>query len=285
MSQTQFILLSLFANYMVERRSKLFTIVVIAGALVHCACVAQDGGLQDSDQCEQYYAEQVGEYTYHNDVYGATVGADFQHNYKLCSRLGGLVSQPSFRIDWSFKKRSFGIKAYPHVSAGWDWQKALTWPASLGRLESENLNAAYSYTISTNAPYNVSFDLWLSKNGIRRPNYISSELMIWVRHGGIEKILGNRYESVKIDGYRYHLYRRLDEKKAGKWKYFAFVAQDELPSSWEINVGHFISHLRQLGFVADEEMLIGISFGAEITSGNGHFEVSKFILKESVSTE
>ena len=218
-----------------------------------------------------------GGYSFHNDVYGASNINDAINNYKQCTTILDNNGSLNFKTEWSYKLKSNGIKAYPHMNYGWDWVGSSYGGLLPGVVSSiDELKSNFHYKMTTNSKYNVSYDIWISDKKIPEIKDIKAELMVWVENSGLTEILGNKYKIVNIDGVNYKVYYRNPSNKKNKWIYIAFVVDKEKIGSSSINIKSFINYISEIGLISSSDYVNNISFGAEILDGVGLFSIESF---------
>lgn len=235
------------------------------------------------EKCDWYAITHHGEYGLHNDVWGAKRGITPLADYMQCMSAPSGVDGIGGSFRWKFRPRSDSIKSYPHVTYGWDFSKpvdAKLLPVRVGDLSS--LLVQYDYDIQSKAKYNVAFDIWLSDKERPVRDDLTTELMIWIE---VHKLKQKRprLDRLTVNGLRYDFFS--GAVPVGQWTYNAFVAVDR-PAARNavIDIAPYMRALQRKGIINSNTYVNGISFGAELTDGEGWFDIKNFRVVDVVST-
>jgi hypothetical protein len=226
--------------------------------------------------CEQQGFMKQGPRHVYNNIWGVGNDNDPVRGFRQCTTLEG----DAVRFRWeNFAPGKGGVKSYPHVTLGWDWDGKHTpttlLPASIA--DASKMLADFDIEASGRGRFNVSFDLWLSrKPTITKPREeLTHEIMIWLDNRGMTTTRPITARPV-IDGREFDLYA--GDAAFGKWKYIAFKARKPVLRG-TVAIGPFLTYLRETGWLKGDEYINGVSLGPEIVDGSGETRINAFELR------
>lgn len=188
-------------------------------------------------------------------------------------------------FEWSYPLSNAStatILAYPEVIFGHSplnpatsnpGDKAAVFPVKIS--EMVGLKADYDVTFSGNlAEFNVSYDIWLSKDpkAIGKQQ-VSNEIMVWVHKGGFEafgKVVGT-YQWGDATATIYH-----------EGTYTALVFDRDIPKG-NLDVAAIMQKLVSLGIVSKDEYIRSLEFGSEVNGGQGKLVINNLDLSVQTS--
>jgi Ca2+-binding RTX toxin-like protein len=188
-------------------------------------------------------------------------------------------------FEWSYpisNAANAKILAYPEVIFGHSPldiatsnpnDKAAVFPVKVSNMV--GLKADYDVTFSGNlAEFNVSYDIWLSKDpkAIGK-QYVSNEIMVWVHKGGFEafgKVVGT-YQWGDAKATIYH-----------EGTYTAVVFDRDIPKG-NLDVGAIMQKLVELNIVSKDEYIRSLEFGSEVNGGQGKLVINNLDLSVQTS--
>jgi hypothetical protein len=182
------------------------------------------------------------------------------------------------RWTWDWLNSGSNVKAYPEIIFGQKPGSATTSKALPIKISDVGI-ATISYDVSSTytGSGNVAFDLWLTDT----PNPstwgvppITHEIMIWLdSHGGMHPG-GTQIEQVSIDGFAYNVY--VGENIGDGWRYIAFGNIKSQLGVGTLDLGSFLSYIREKNLVKGDEYLASIELGNEVIGGVGETIVKRY---------
>ena len=184
------------------------------------------------------------------------------------------------RWTWDWLNSGSNVKAYPEIIFGQKPGGATT--SKVLPIKISDVGAAtVSYDVSSvyGGSGNVAFDIWLTDSS--NPSTwgvppITHEIMIWLDRQGAMTPGGAYRERVSIDGSTYAVYNA-DNWGQG-WKYIAFVSKESRLGTGTLDLGNFLSYLREKNLVKGDEYLASIEFGNEVAGGAGETVVKRYMV-------
>jgi len=201
-------------------------------------------------------------------------------DYKLNTVFNPKSPTTGTAFEWSYplsNSSAAKILAYPEVIFGHSPldvapsnpnDKAAVFPVKVADMM--GLKANYDVSFSGNlAQFNVSYDIWLSKDpkAIGK-NHVSNEIMIWVHKGGFEafgKVVGT-YQWGNATANIYH-----------DGTYTALVFDRDIPKG-NLDVAAIIQKLVSLNIVSKDEYIRSLEFGSEVNGGQGQLVINNLDL-------
>jgi Ca2+-binding RTX toxin-like protein len=201
-------------------------------------------------------------------------------DYKLNSVFNPKAPTTGTAFEWNYpvsNSSTAKILAYPEVIFGHSPldvaasnpnDRAAVFPVKVADMMS--LKANYDVSFSGNlAEFNVSYDIWLSKDpkAIGK-QYVSNEIMVWVHKGGFEafgKVVGT-YQWGNATANIYH-----------DGTYTALVFDRDIPKG-NLDVAAIIQKLVSLNIVSKDEYIRSLEFGSEVNGGQGQLVINNLDL-------
>lgn len=256
--------------------------VVVLLVLINALCVlevyASTAELSANETCHRRSINRANNYASHNEMWGVTAKTQNYQKYRQCMSQITMLDSTSVAVsyNWDFVLGvDGGVKSYPHLTYGWDWDGIYTTsklPLRVGEIN--KLLMSYSYDIKSKGKLNLAFDIWMSKEKFPKRETLTKEIMIWVENKGM-LVRRKKADTAKIDGKWYDIYIGPANPDVGKWTYIAFVAHKSSQSA-NLNLAQFLKYLKNNGTVSDDEYVNGISFGPEIVDGSGALTIKRF---------
>ena len=225
--------------------------------------------------CGDWALIDIGDYQAQNNTWGK---GDLT-GWSQCIGIGmGADGTLIGRWSWDWLNSGSNVKAYPEIIFG---QKpgSVTTSKVLPIKISDIGAATVSYDVSStySGSGNVAFDLWLTDT----PNPsswgvppITHEIMIWLDRQGAMAPGGVYRERVSLDGVTYAVY--VADNWGQGWKLIAFVSPESRLGVGTLNLGDFLSYIREKNLVTGDEYLASIEFGNEVAGGAGETVVERY---------
>ncbi len=199
-------------------------------------------------------------------------GADYRQSVAYGDALSDGV-----RFDWDWEEQTpRRVLAYPSLWIGrkpfLDATAGESLPARLDAIDGLTLDYSLNWGGDL-AGFNVSLDLWLSRDPDGGRDVVAEEIMVWIKSGTATPG-GSVSAELRLDGADYEI--RTREHDSG-WGYAALVAETPAKAG-RIDLGAILDHLRQTGAIAPDLWLMDVELGAEVTGGAGWLEVQRFDL-------
>ncbi|HEQ72182.1 MAG TPA: hypothetical protein ENN69_06815 [Spirochaetia bacterium] len=175
-------------------------------------------------------------------------------------------SEFPFGWGWYWPKEDGRVKAYPEIIYGFKpWASRSTNDALPIRVNNiGDITVAYDITSTATHDYNLSFDIWVTKEQRPTPQNITHEVMIWLDQKDLLPV-GELVETVTLGGEEYDFYA--GNVSQGTWQYLAFVKKTpEYKGDTKINL--FFDYLVKKNYVKPEQYLASIEFGNEVVAGS-----------------
>ena len=191
------------------------------------------------------------------------------------------------KFGWSYStpKGDRGVIGYPEVLIGQSpWGGDTTndyFPIKIKDINT--LKSSYNVTMHIQPKmYNLSYDLWFTKNSEISVKNISHELMIW-EDRNVSKPGGKYITKIKLKSGTYKLYHEYMDRKSENlgvngWNYTAFIRMDRRRSG-NIDLKEFIVEMLNRGYITKDEFLTSVEFGNEVCNASGLTILNKYDLK------
>ena len=191
------------------------------------------------------------------------------------------------KFGWSYStpKGDRGVIGYPEVLIGQSpWGGDTTndyFPIKIKDINT--LKSSYNVTMYIQPKmYNLSYDLWFTKNSEISAKNISHELMIW-EDRNVSKPGGKYITKIKLKSGTYKLYHEYMDRKSENlgvngWNYTAFIRMDRRRSG-NIDLKEFIVEMLNRGYITKDEFLTSVEFGNEVCNASGLTILNKYDLK------
>jgi hypothetical protein len=179
---------------------------------------------------------------------------------------------------WDWLNSGSNVKGYPEIIFGQKPGTTTTTKALPIKISDIGVvTISYDVTSTVNGSGNVAFDFWLTETA--NPTTfgvppITHEIMIWLdRQGGFSPG-GTFRERVSLNGTTYAVL--VGDKWGEGWRYIAFVSAESRLGAGTLDLGSFLSYIREKGLVTGDEYLASIEFGNEIATGTGETIVKRY---------
>jgi len=182
-------------------------------------------------------------------------------------------------LRWSWPGFNEQIWAYPEVIVGykpWDpHDPALDFATRVDAVR--ELDARFDLAIGGDTgKFNVALEFWLTDKPGGGPQWITTEVMVWLHNGGLTPA-GRKVGRYEDDGYAASVFV---EKGMGdrsgesgvKWKYVALEADADLLSG-SIDLRAVLVALRKAGIIDGRDYIGGFELGAEVAGGKGSLRI------------
>lgn len=191
------------------------------------------------------------------------------------------------KFGWSYStpKGDRGVIGYPEVLIGQSpWGGDTTskyFPIKIKDVKT--LESCYNVTMYVQPKmYNLTYDLWFTKNSEIAAKNISHELMIW-EDRNVSRPGGKYITSVKLSSGNYRLYHKYMDRRSENlgtdgWNYTAFIRVDRQRSG-NIDLKEFIQEMLNRGYITEDEFLTSVEFGNEVCNASGLTIINKYELK------
>jgi hypothetical protein len=182
-----------------------------------------------------------------------------------------------WKWDWPMTNR---VVSYPEIIVGKKpWNAASTYAALPCPVDRCDLDVSLSVDQKiASGGYNLSFDIWLTKDRAAEPSGITHEIMIWLDFETLRP-LGRKIDTFTVDGLRYDLYVA-KEVGESKWDYLCFVNAAKAKVT-NVGIGGFIKILLAEGLIDRNAFVASVEFGNEIMGGKGETVISDFAVRFS----
>ena len=228
-------------------------------------------------KCEDEVLINSGDYRAENNTWGKGDLSGWSQCIGLGMGAGGTLAG---RWTWNWLNAGNNVKAYPEIVFG---QKpgSVTTSAALPVKISAIRAATIAYDVSSTytGSGDVAFDIWLTDT----PNPstwgvppITHEIMIWLDRYGNMQPGGAFRERVNLDGTSYAVY--VGDHWGQGWQYIAFASAESRLGSRTLDLGSFLSYLREKKLVNDDEYLASVEFGNEVATGTGETVVKRYTI-------
>jgi hypothetical protein len=250
--------------------AKLSRIVIVVFSMV-LSLVAQEvyAASEMNGSCEDWANIVSGPYVLFNNVWGKRDITD----YEACVAISGEKEDRSFSWKWRWP---YGpdVVAYPEIIFGRSpWREESTTPDLPRMVGKSDPQVKFKTDLEAKGMYNLTFDLWITRNDSPKEADITHEIMIWVANsGGIPD--GKVEHVVKIEGVEYDIWVKRNHGTTG-WTYIAFVGRMERRKG-KLDFGAFLSSLIKKDLLSPELFLSSIEFGTEITGGEGKCAIAGY---------
>jgi hypothetical protein len=192
-----------------------------------------------------------------------------------------------FGWKWSWPKINVDqVKGYPSISYGWmPWATSSTnakLPLSISKIK--DLNIEFDLKQSSTGKYNLSFDLWITKQpGNTQPleRNITREIMIWIDHAVFVFPKEWFVETVILDNEKYDFYKAKNLQTTNYSRDFlVFIRQNPIHNG-RLNVRSFLNYLVRNDHIQPSEYFKNIDLGNEIWYGTGETQINNFTVNVS----
>ena len=226
-------------------------------------------------KCDDEALINSGDYRAENNTWGKGNLSGWSQCIGLGIKADGTLAG---RWTWDWLNAGTNVKAYPEIIFGQKPGATTTTKALPIRIS--DISAAsifYDVTSSNTGNGNVAFDLWLTDT----PNPstwgvppITHEIMIWLdRQGGMAP--GGAFrERMNLDGATYAVF--VADKWGQGWKLINFVSSESRLGAGTLDLGNFLSYMREKNLVTGDEYLASIEFGNEVATGTGETIVKRY---------
>lgn len=197
------------------------------------------------------------------------------------------IYSKSGKFGWVYStpKGDRGVIGYPEIMVGQSpWGGGTTdknFPIKIKDIKT--LKSSYNVTMYVQPKmYNLSYDLWFTKDVDISIKNISHELMIW-EDRNISKPSGKYIATIKLSSGVYKLYHEYMDRESENlgvsgWNYTAFIRMDRRRAG-DINLKEFITEMLNRGYIGEDEILASVEFGNEVCNASGLTIVNKYNLK------
>jgi len=228
---------------------------------------------QTPQACANAQEISIGKYYLFNNLWGANFGSGKQCIWEVADN----GSSIAWSTKWSWSGQ-MQVKSFDSVVLGWHWQKPTTTyltglPLKLS--SKQPVRTSWTYNISqnsSNATFNITYDLWL--HSIPNPNQDnpSDEVMLWLySQGGVHPV-GLPVATVTMDGTSWELW----EGTRSTWKVHTFVRSKNTTGAQTLNLSDFLNYLVSNKGVSSAKYLTGVEAGSEVWLGNSELDTSSY---------
>jgi hypothetical protein len=189
--------------------------------------------------------------------------------------------QPDFQVTQDISGSNRWPRAYPDISAGWDWGRYTctghTGPCFTFPVQERRDGHPFTSLSAWLAPgkYNLAYDIWFNKTDAHPNQDDGVEIMIWLAHPG----LSNRREwTVVIDGIRWDVMHWHASNYGKTWNYVAYVARrprSSVPGLW---LNKFFRDAIAHRELSPYWWLTAIDAGFELVHGGVHDNIHRYTL-------
>ena len=211
---------------------------------------------------QQYGQFNQGNYILQNDEWN--LGAGPGGWQQICT---GSASNNSWSSQWWWPSGSGGVKAYPSIVSGWQYDQVWSpnhngFPVQVW--DNAPLPTTVSFYMSGNNQFDAAYDLFFSPSN--NPNTPSAELMVWLNYSGTQPA-GNKVASnvsLGNEGGTWDVW----VGNVG-WPVWSFVA-DQQTTSYSGDLQPFIYYVSYTNNWLNQSWYeLNTEFGAEILNSNG----------------
>jgi hypothetical protein len=226
-------------------------------------------------KCDDQALIDSGDYRAENNTWGK----GNLSGWSQCIGIGtGTDGALAGRWTWDWLNSGTNVKAYPEIIFGQKPGNVTT--SKVMPIKISDIGAAtvsYEFSSVYGGSGNVAFDLWLTDT----PNPstfgvppITHEIMIWLdRQGGMAPG-GTFRERMNLGGATYAVF--VADKWGQGWKLINFVSSESRLGVGTLDLGNFLSYLREKNLLTGDEYLASIEFGNEVASGAGETIVKRY---------
>ena len=134
------------------------------------------------------------------------------------------------------------------------------------------INASFDTAVSptSDAEYNISFDLWVTRTNPPTPDSRRVEVMIWVDYQNPWNVQEPNLGRSVIDGEEY-----LVSKSQSDWTLIEFRKAKKMRAG-SLRIDHFLNLLLSAGHLLGSDYLADVEFGSEIVSGTGSTTIQNY---------
>ena len=233
--------------------------------------------LESSKNCNDFAQYTHGELTLENNTWNAgnLAAGSFQQCIFELEDSTALM----WGWSWSYPDTATGINAYPQVIYGKKpWHTRSTTTALPLRLDLiHQLKVNYDLEIARNdGEYNLAYDIWITANGLARPEDIRFEFMIWEDAHSIAPF-GNYYGTVDTSNGSYALYIGEPdwEPEGSQWTYLGFL-RTQFRKNGVVDIDELLGYLIEQQIVPPEHYLSSIELGTEVGNSKGYAVLKQF---------
>jgi hypothetical protein len=185
-----------------------------------------------------------------------------------------------FGWDWSWV--GTGVVAYPSIFFGDspfdDGRTSDKLPVLLG---SKAITARFQVTTEATGKWDTAFDMFVASTPNARRGTMTHEIMIWTDASQMVPA-GDRVGELVVGGVTWDLYYKPDMVLSdygytNHFGYTAYLAREPVQAG-PLDIGAFFADLLDRGYLPADGYLACISFGNEVSLGQGHTEVSGFAI-------
>ncbi|MFC3998159.1 hypothetical protein ACFOVU_19695 [Nocardiopsis sediminis] len=225
-----------------------------------------------AETCEAFGTIDQGSYWINNNLWGQDAGTGSQCIEDTFTD-GDTIG---WRTEWQWEGGPSSVKSFSSSVLGWHWgwrnsDTGLPVQLSAGT----SIPSSWEYDVQPDDPgtMNVAYDLWLHE--IPNPGSTddpTDEIMIWPYTSGGAGPIGQRIDTVTVDGQEWDLYQG---QIPDAWNVYSFVRTSNT-ESLDIDIASFTGHLVDRGLLAETKYLSSVQAGTEVFTGQGALETLSY---------
>lgn len=239
------------------RRAVATLATVLVGSLAVAAPAAA------APRCEPFAEIPLGRYWVNNNLWGQD-DAQGRQCVDAAARDGDTIS---WSTEWEWSGAPHQVKSYASAVLGWHWgwkAEGTGLPVRVGDRTPVRANWDFTLTPADPGTTAVAYDLWA--HDVAEPDWgddPTDEIMVWLHRTGGAGPLGERIDTVTVEGTRWDLY-----KGRTHWNVYSFVRASNTTSA-ELDLSRFVSHLVDRGEMDPGKHLSSVQAGIEVFTGSG----------------
>jgi hypothetical protein len=200
-----------------------------------------------------------------------TNGIDFTQQ---CTFDPDNMTQFTFTWDWGADTDT--VRSYPEIVVGykpWDQRGEDVISAKVSDIKTFEISADVDISGNTTG-FNVSYDLWLTREELGDKTTISTEVMVWTHKGDWANENAN-FVGTYVDGNLTFKIVTYDDFSAlgVHWRYISLIpGKDCLDAT--IDMGEVLQKLARLDLISSDDYVTGYELGAEVSHGRGQMQIN-----------